>query len=39
MAAVFTALAFVVYKIDWVRIYTWLQDRIDLLPKIGDENH
>ncbi|WP_243675294.1 hypothetical protein [Vulcanisaeta distributa] len=36
MAVIFTALAFIIFNIDWVRIYMRLQNRINLLPKIND---
>ena len=36
MAVIFTALAFVVFKINWIRIYVKLQERIHLLPRIED---
>lgn len=36
MAVLFTALAFVIFKIDWIKIYTKLQRRINILPKIDE---
>jgi len=37
-AVVFTILAIVVFRIDWVRIYTKIQNRIPYLPKINIDN-
>ncbi len=37
MAVIFTVLAFIIFRINWIRIYVRLQERIDLLPKINDE--
>ncbi|MCG2869507.1 MAG: hypothetical protein L7H10_02015 [Vulcanisaeta sp.] len=37
-AVVFTILAIVVFRIDWVRIYTKIQNRIQYLPKISIDN-
>ncbi|ADN51390.1 hypothetical protein [Vulcanisaeta distributa] len=36
MAVLFTALAFVIFKIDWIKIYAKLQRRINILPKIDE---
>jgi len=37
-AVVFTILAIVVFRINWVRIYTKIQNRIPYLPKINIDN-
>jgi membrane protein YqaA with SNARE-associated domain len=34
-AVIFTALAVVIFRIDWVRIYAQIQDRIPYLPRIN----
>jgi hypothetical protein len=38
MAVIFTALAVVIFKIDWVKIYVKLQYRLPYLPKIGNDD-
>lgn len=37
MAVIFTVLAIVMFKVDWVRVYVKLQDRIRYLPRIEVE--
>ncbi len=38
LAVVFTVLAFIIFRIDWVKIYVKLQNRIDVLPRIKNED-
>ncbi|MGC9154001.1 MAG: hypothetical protein ACP5GY_09820, partial [Vulcanisaeta sp.] len=38
MAITFTALAFIIFRIDWIKIYIKLQNRIGVLPRIKNED-
>ncbi|ADY00638.1 hypothetical protein VMUT_0426 [Vulcanisaeta moutnovskia 768-28] len=38
MAITFTALAFIIFRIDWIKIYIELQNRISVLPRIKNED-